>query len=95
MTKKGMSKLIDPFPQPNTHDLYLMMSTICDHDLCEPDPTTNYEPTANQTLMIQKDLLQSPSASVSALLTDEQTKNIPVLSSRSTGDPFPHDGVFH
>ena len=53
VTKKGMSKLIDSFPQPNTHDLYLMMSTICDHDLCEPDPATNYEPTANQTLMIQ------------------------------------------
>ena len=40
VTKKGRSKLIGSFPQPNTHDLYLMMSTTCDHDLCTPDPTT-------------------------------------------------------
>jgi hypothetical protein len=40
MMKKGRSKLIDSSPQLNTHDLYLMMSTLCDHDLCAPDPTT-------------------------------------------------------
>jgi hypothetical protein len=28
MTKKGKSKLIDSFPLPNIHVLYLMMSTL-------------------------------------------------------------------
>ena len=54
MTKKEMSKLINSFPQPNTHDLYFMMLTICDHDLCAPDPTINfYEPTTSQSLINQ------------------------------------------
>ena len=41
--KRVKSKLIDSFSQFNTHVLYLMMLTLCDHDSCAPDPTTNDE----------------------------------------------------
>jgi ribosomal protein S4 len=44
VTKKGKIKLIDSFPQSNTHVqvlYYLMMSTLYEHDSYAPDPTTN------------------------------------------------------
>ena len=42
MKKKRTSKLID-LSLSLTHVLYLMMLTLCEHDSCAPDPTTNDE----------------------------------------------------
>ena len=48
VTKRGKSKLIDAFPRPSTHVLYLMLSTLCDHDSYAPDPTTTMKLRKNE-----------------------------------------------